>query len=85
MKTARFQISIKNVDDIRALAYASTDHKIDGTLESPNSTVKANSILGLFTLDLSLPHILSVTAKNDEDITAFEQSMNEKNITLARC
>lgn len=85
MKTARYKISIKNVHDIRTLAYATTDQKINGIIESPNASVKTNSILGLFTLDLSEPHVLLVSAESNEDIAAFERSIKENNISLVEC
>ena len=85
MKNAKYEISLKNVHDIRALVYSVTDHNIDGTFEGASTIVKANSILGLFTLDLSCPHVLSVNAKEDSNIAAFEKAMKEQNIALARC
>lgn len=86
MKNAtKYEISLKDVQDIRALVYSITDHNIDGTFEGANSVVKANSILGLFTLDLSRPHTLSVEAKDPANIKAFEKSMKEQNISMVRC
>lgn len=80
--TTRLEIKLQNASDIRSLVYAASDFNVSGSIEGNRSKVSIASILGLFTLDMTQPHIIRVAQNENSRVDEFVEALREKNIDI---
>ncbi len=79
----KLEIKLKNTNDIRTLVYASENNNVCGTIEGNRSKVSITSILGLFTLDMTQPHIINVCEKKNSRLDDFIKELRGNDIEVA--
>lgn len=65
------KILISAISDVKDFVAISTRHDVEATLSNDRYDVDAKSIMGVFSLDLSTPNNLFITAKSSELIDAY--------------
>lgn len=76
----KIKVNLKDRDDVRTMFFLTSDHNIVGYIESANTRVSANSILGLFTLAFNTPHIVEINPLPKTDIEGFIKDLKERGI-----
>lgn len=78
----KYEIVLNNVNDVRNLVYSASSCRVNGKITGINTEANINSILGLFRLDLTRPHIVELHSKETSDIESFVSTLKSKNIKI---